>query len=474
MFASARDRRDDRLDLLVLGAGPAGVGAAYRAARAGHSVVVVERSGRVGGAAGSIEIGGMRVDLGSHRLHPSIDPAIVSDLRQLLGPELQKRTRNGRIRLAGRWLAFPLRTKDLLRRLPPSFALGATRDAATAWLRTPRSDSFAEVLRAGLGPTMSERFYFPYARKVWGLEPEQLSGEQARRRVSADSPLKVLQRVARGSDRGGARGASFFWYPRRGYGAISEALAGAAVDAGAQLRLAANAERIDLDHDRVKVTLSGGESYEARRVWSTIPLTVLAAIAEPSPPPEVLSAAASLRFRAMLLVYLVLARDRYTSFDAHYFPEAFTPVTRISEPKNYRDGDDPSGCTVLCAEIPCDPGDELWESGNDALGAIVEAALGDAGLPPVSPLEVKVVRLAHAYPVYSTGYAAAFEALDAWATAQPRLLTLGRQGLFAHDNAHHALAMAWAAADALGPGDAFDDEAWASARARFTHHVVED
>ena len=85
-----------------------------------------------------------------------------------------------------------------------------------------------------------------------------------------------------------------------------------------------------------------------------------------------------------------------------------------------------------------------------------------------------VSRLPQAYPVLRAGYADPLTRLDAWAREQPSLLTLGRQGLFVHDNAHHALAMAWAAADCLSPDGGFDDDAWASARRRFSEHVVED
>src|SRR5919108_4549548 len=116
-------------DLIVLGAGPAGVGAAYRTARAGHKVVVLERAPGPGGAAASFELDGIRVDHGSHRLHPAIEPRILDDLQGLLGDELQRRPRNGRIFLEGRWIRFPLRPADLARRLPPSFAAGAAADA---------------------------------------------------------------------------------------------------------------------------------------------------------------------------------------------------------------------------------------------------------------------------------------------------------------------------------------------------------
>jgi protoporphyrinogen oxidase len=459
------------IDLLILGGGPAGVGAAFRAARRGLSVALIERGDRVGGAAGSVEVGGMRVDLGSHRLHPSIAPEILADLQALLGSDLQRRPRKGRIRLMGRWIAFPLRTSDLVRHMPPSFVAGATWDALLSPLRKPQKDTFDEVLRAGLGPTICKRFYFPYAEKIWGLAPHEISGEQARRRVTADSPLKIAARVIRGSGSGGGRGAAHFWYPRRGYGQISEAFADAAADAGADVRLRTSATAVTEHEGHVEVGTTAG-SVEARHVFSTIPVTALARAM--SPPHDVEVAARALRTRAMLLVYLVLDRARYTSYDAHYLPELFTPVTRVSEPKNYRDGDDPSGRTVLCAEIPCDRDDDLWQLSDDALAKVVGNALKGAELPEVHPTDVHVERLPFVYPIYDVGYEERFAVIDRWIGTHERVVTFGRQGLFAHDNAHHALAMAYAAVDCLVPNGGFDLARWTRAREGFAAHVVED
>jgi protoporphyrinogen oxidase len=463
-------------DLVVLGAGPAGVAAAFRAARAGHRVVVLERSFVPGGLAGSFAVDGIRVDYGSHRLHSSADPAILATLRELLGDELEMRSRNGRIRLAGRWIAFPLRASDLVRRLPPSFAAAALLDTATTPLRrarkgTPdsREDTFAGVLHTSLGPTMCERFYFPYARKIWGAEPSELSGEQARRRVSAGSPVRLLRRVLRGAQ----EGRSTFFYPRGGFGRISEALASAATAAGAELHYGQTVTGVEVANNGVRVETDTGTVVEAGRAWSTLPATVLARLVRSTPEP-VLAAANRLKYRAMLLVYLLLEVDRYTPFDAHYLPEPSTPVTRVSEPKNYRSSGDPSGRTVLCAELPCAQTDKLWRASDEALGRTVVDGLTAVGLPQVHPRQVTVRRIMHAYPIYRAGCSSAFAMVDAWAGAQPRLLLLGRQGLFAHVNTHHALAMAWAAADALQRDGTFDEAAWAIARDEFAGYVVED
>jgi phytoene dehydrogenase-like protein len=107
-------------DLVVLGAGPAGLAAAWRAARRGLKVTLLERADRVGGLAGSFEVAGLRVDHGSHRLHPSTPPPLIADLRSLLGSDLQTRPRNGRLRIVGRWVGFPLHAGQLARELPAS------------------------------------------------------------------------------------------------------------------------------------------------------------------------------------------------------------------------------------------------------------------------------------------------------------------------------------------------------------------
>ncbi len=186
------------------------------------------------------------------------------------------------------------------------------------------------------------------------------------------------------------------------------------------------------------------------------------------------AAAGALRHRAMALVYLALDRPQYTPFDAHYLPDPANPVARLSEPKNYRDGPDPADRTVLCAEVPCEVGDTTWTAADATLGSLVADALAAAGLPAVAPVEVVVRRLPSVYPIYRHGWDGHQQRLEGWAASYERLLVLGRQALFAHDNTHHALAMAWAAADCLRADGTFDHARWDAARAGFRTHVVVD
>ncbi len=130
---------------------------------------------------------------------------------------------------------------------------------------------------------------------------------------------------------------------------------------------------------------------------------------------------------------------------------------------------------MLCGELPCTVGDEIWRATDDELGELVRDSLDRCGLPICVPV-TKVVtrRLPFAYPIYRQGYEQPFELQDRWADGLEGMLTFGRQGLFAHDNTHHALAMAYGAVDCLDDSGGFDHDRWREYRNDFAKHVVED
>jgi protoporphyrinogen oxidase len=130
--------------------------------------------------------------------------------------------------------------------------------------------------------------------------------------------------------------------------------------------------------------------------------------------------------------------------------------------------------TILCAEIPCDPSDPIWSSPDVELGPLVLKGLEQAGLPVrCRVLSVEVKRLPAAYPIYRLGYEEHFDRVDRWVDGLDGVLSFGRQGLYAHDNTHHALFMAHGAVESLRDGE-LDRRAWHDYRRLFVKHVVED
>jgi protoporphyrinogen oxidase len=469
--------------VVILGAGPAGLGAAFQLTRRALArVTVLEQHDRVGGNAGSFELAGMRVDYGSHRLHPSCDPEVLADIRALLGDDLLDRPRHGRIRLCGRWIHFPLKPIDLALGLPFSFSIGVAGDLVRKAVgnNNGRGDeTFASILEKGLGRTICDNFYFPYVQKIWGLKPDELAVTLAQRRISVNSLSKMTRKIFTALSGAKNGGGGRFFYPRRGYGQISEAYCRGARDAGAEIHVRSRVQSVEIEKGALRVACQDSDgqtlALKADQVWSTIPITILAKCLKPAVPEEILKAAESVQYRAMILIYLVLEQERFSEFDAHYFPEAAIPISRMSEPKNYNNGQGPENLTVLCAEYPCDPDGTEWNWNDNELGQLVGDALGAAGIPLQAPVrQVVTRRLRQAYPIYAQGYEAHFQPIDQWLDHIDGLLTFGRQGLFAHDNTHHAIYMAYAAAKCLNQDGCFDRKRWQEYRDIFQTHVVED
>jgi len=281
-----------------------------------------------------------------------------------------------------------------------------------------------------------------------------------------------------GGGSGGASTKGIFYYPRYGFGQISKALHDAAVDAGATVHLGMTVKEISLQDGNKSVVISDGtltEKIPTNQVYSTIPITLLAGLVDTPVPAEVMRASESLRFRSMVLVYLLLNQDRFTGYDAHYFPGEDIPFTRISETKNYSDRQEPAGRTSLCAEIPCFGDSAVWSMSDERLAELVSEGLAQAGLPVRSDiLEVQVRRIPFAYPLFGVGYETQFDKIDAWVSQLDGILSFGRQGLYAHDNTHHAIFMAQAAVQCLRDDGTIDVEAWRGQRKIFESHVVED
>ncbi|MDZ7675567.1 MAG: FAD-dependent oxidoreductase [Acidimicrobiales bacterium] len=443
--------------IAVIGAGPAGLAVAWQLTRDGHDAVVIEASSHVGGMSGSRTVSGIRVDLGSHRLPPAMPAEIRGSIEELV--ELQERPRRGRVRLDGRWLPVPLQPVGALRGLAPSTGLRMAAETATSPLRRPKADTYAAVLRASHGDTAFEQLHAPFAWKLWDTDPDHLAGELARRRLGASAGQVVGAALRR------VMSPPTFLYPRRGFGALSEAMA----ELIPEIRLDTKVTGLIEHEDRVTVGLADGRIVTVDHVFSTLPAgrtAVWLALVEPD---EVV-----LPTRAVVLVYLTLDRRPYTEFDAHLLPDRTVLPTRVSEPANYRDSAaDPPDRTVLCAEVPCWVDDAVWGASDEELGRRVADDLVRSGLPDPRATAVETIRMPSVHPVMTGASLAALDRAERALQSSGRVTVLGRQGLFTPDTTHHVLQMGFAAARCVGADGGFDHDAWRRARDDFRAFVVE-
>ncbi len=462
--------------VVVVGGGPAGLAAAYRLAAAGRKVRLVEQAPEFGGLARTISwpsrsVPGLewRADIGVHRLHHATAPEVLADLRAMLGADLLTRPRAGLIFLEGREIRYPFSIGGVLKGLAPATAWHCGWDAMQAALRPRRGgppESYSGVVEARFGKALNRIFYAPYARKVWGLDPTELSAVQAAKRIKTGGIGSLLLKAF------GARTPKFYYYPRQGYGqmaaAYERALRGMPV---CKLQESTTVAEVKIRGGRVgPVVLRSRDGAEEEVPCSDLLWTgsmeSLGAVlpGDAAPVPE-----ARLDWRAGHILYVGLDTPSVGAADAYYFPTTDVPFNRVSDQKKFSASLVPGDKTLLCLDFTDAHG---ARRSAEELFAMAQPHMERHGLLKGRVLDIHAVSADYVYPIYRRGYEADVARRRDWARALANLWIFGRQGLFLHNNIHHSLEMGYRVARRVAEGG--DRVAWERDLDEFDTFQVED
>jgi len=431
--------------VVVIGAGPAGLTAAYQLVKAGDPVVVAEADDQVGGISRTVERDGWRFDIGGHRFFTKVKP--VEDLWNEILAEDQflLRPRKSRIYYKGKYYDYPLRPTNALWNLGPKEAFLCGLSYLRARIAPPRDQTNYEGwLVARFGWRLYRTFFKTYTEKVWGVPVSDMPADFAAQRVKNLDLGKAIVNalMPRRNQTEITTLIEEFRYPKFGPGMMWEVCRDKVEAMGGEVRMRTRVETVHIEDGRATgVTLSGGSFQPASHVISSMPVAELVAALDPQPPAEVASAGAGLHYRDFLTVALVVPAEAGFPDNWIYVHAPDVEVGRIQNFGQWSPYMVREGTTCLGLEYFVFEGDELWNSEDDALIAKATRELDLLGL--VRPELVQrgyVVRVKKAYPYYDFSYRANVATVVDWlSTHAPNVHMVGRNGMHKYNNQDHSM-----------------------------------
>ncbi len=452
-----KTRRAD-MKVGIIGAGPAGITAAYELAKRGVAVEVFEAGPHVGGLARTLDLWGQRVDLGPHRFF-SKDARVNRLWQEVAAGDFKIVKRLTRIFYDGKLYDYPLRPANALKNMGVLNAAACMTSYARQLLRNrgvrAEPATFEDWVVSAFGRKLFEMFFKSYSEKLWGIPCGELDADFAAQRIKKFSlGGAALSALGIGRSRHMTL-VDQFAHPIGGTGMIYERMAMAVRAKGGVVHLATPVSGIT--PDGLGIRLPDGSARKFDHVISTMPLTLMVR-SLPDIPREVDAAISRLTYRNTILVYLRIDSPSLFPDQWLYVQSPELQLGRITNFRNW--GEELHGGsndTILALEYWCDADDEMWRRTDEELIALGSdelrktALLGHAKI-----LEGRVVRLPRCYPVYRAGYKAWLAPVIEHLRAVPGVTAIGRYGAFKYNNQDHSILMGLLAAENIADGASHD------------------
>jgi protoporphyrinogen oxidase len=455
-------------NIVIIGAGPAGLTAAYELSKHGKTGIILEADNVVGGIARTVERDGYRFDIGGHRFFTKVTQ-IEKLWDEMLGEPMLDRPRMSRIYYGGKFYDYPLKATNALKNM--GLVNAATCMLSYGWARLfPNADpkNYEEWVTNQFGAKLFNMFFRSYTEKVWGIPCREIGADWAAQRIKGLSLGEAVRNALFGQKKDGGIVKTLintFRYPRLGPGQLWEACAKTVQERGWEIRMQTKATEVHLEAGAVtSVTathLRGhSEVLPATHVFSSMPLRSLLRVMTPPPPADVLQAANELAYRDFLTVVLVIDKPEV-------FPDNWiyihAPEVRMGRIQNFKSWspemvpDPTKACLGL--EYFVNEGDDLWCMEDDDLVQLGYRELTKIGLANGNLVKGYVVRMPKAYPVYDTGYQERLDKIRAFLGTIDDLFCVGRNGQHRYNNQDHSMATAIIAARNVALGE--DRDPWA-------------
>ena len=431
--------------VIIIGAGPAGLTAAYELVKQDIRPIVLEKLDKVGGIARTENYKGYHFDMGGHRFFTK-SMQVNRFWHDVLGDEFLLRPRLSRIYYNRKFFHYPLRPMNALSKLGiwQSSLVGLSY---LRWQLFPykNEDTFEQWVTNRFGQRLFRIFFKSYTEKVWGISTSELNAEWAAQRIKdLDLKAAVLNMFIKPKNTIKTL-IEEFHYPSRGPGMLWERVKAKVETAGAEVRMNNQVSRINRNGSRIESVdvLNNGrnEVFHGTDFISSMPVTEFVNKLSPPPPTYVLEAAIKLSYRDFLTVCLILDKENLFEDNWIYIHDPNVKVGRIQNFKNWSPEMVPDSTkTSLGLEYFCNEGDDLWNATDEALVEMGKREIEQIGLAKYTDvIDGVVFRVEKSYPVYDTNYREYLEVLRKYIDSLENFQTIGRNGLHRYNNQDHAM-----------------------------------
>jgi protoporphyrinogen oxidase len=455
-------QKNNDLEVIIFGAGPAGLTAGYELEKNNKRVQIFEADRQyVGGIARTASYKEFKFDIGGHRFFTKSGK--VKELwQELLEPENWKYNvpRLSRIYFDGKFFAYPLKAFDTLFKLgilKSTFYISSYLYYKMFPIKNVRS--FEDWVTNNFGKQLYLAFFKTYTEKVWGISCKEISADWAAQRIKGLSLTEAIMNALislvpkkKSSNKKVIKTLiDNFDYPIYGPGMLWESAKNKIDSLGGQIFMGSKVTKLQLKDKTVKYCEINNDEkqYFANDFISTLPIKELINIIEPTPPSVVIEAANQLKYRDFLTVVLILNEESVFPDNWIYIHEPNVRLGRIQNFKNWSSEMVPqSSRTSLGLEYFCNEGDDLWEKKDEELISFGLKEVVQIGITKAASfLDGTVVRMPKAYPVYDENYKKNVLVIRNWLTSNVQNLQLvGRNGMHMYNNQDHSMLSAYYAA----------------------------
>ena len=180
---------------VIIGAGPAGLTAAYLLAKEGLPVTVLEADPvYVGGISRTVRYKGFHFDIGGHRFF-SKSKEVEDFWTEILSNDLLDRPRSSRIFYNGKFFSYPLKAFEALSKLGliESTRCVAVLRCGRGCSPNPSEKSFEDWVSNRFGKRLFSIFFKTYTEKVWGMSCKDISADWAAQRIKGLSLASAIK-----------------------------------------------------------------------------------------------------------------------------------------------------------------------------------------------------------------------------------------------------------------------------------------